>query len=240
MKKIMIAVIVFAMAGMLCAGENITVVTENWKPYNYEEDGIFKGTSTEIVRAVLDRAGVNYTIELYPWARAYLMAQREKNILIYTIVRTPIRENLFKWIRPVAEPDRVSFYKLTKRKDIDIRSFEDVKKFRTGVLREDVKHQYLISLGFEEGKHIKPVVRQRQNFKKLLANRIDLVVLSEKNFSSEMESFRVLKDELEEVLLLFEAIPYMAFSKNTSDEMVEMIVKSYDQLVYEGKVKKLD
>ncbi len=240
MKKILIFVIMLGVTGILYAEENITVVTENWKPYNYEENGVLKGTSTEIVRAVLNRVGIKYTISVYPWARAYLMAQREKNMMIYTIIRTPIRENLFKWIKPLAEPDRVSFYKLAERKDIVIHSLEDVKKYTVGVVREDVKHQYLISHGFEDGKHVESVERQEQNINKLIVKRIDLAIFSKINLSSEMKSFGVLDGKLEEVFLLFEVTPYMAFSKSTSDEMVEKVVKSYNQLVTEGKIENFE
>jgi len=237
-KAILIFTVLFTMAGLLYAEESIMVVTENWKPYNYQESGVVKGSSTQIVREVLDRAGVTYDIRIYPWARTYFMAQKEKNVMIYTIIRTPLREDLFKWIRPLGKADTVSFYKLKGRKDIVIDSLEDVKKYKVGLVREDVKHQYLISQGFENGRHIEPVETQEQNINKLRLKRIDLIVFSQRNYSSEMSSFKALENKVEEVFILFEAIPYMAFSISTSDEMVERIVKSYDQLVVEGRIKR--
>ena len=238
MKKSLIFVIVFGVSGILHAEENITVVTENWKPYNYEENGVIKGTSTETVRAVLDRAGIKYAIRIYPWARAYHMAQKEKNVLIYTIIRMPPRENLFKWVRPLAESDTSSLYKLSERKDIAISSLEDAKRHRIGVVRHAMNQQYLLSQGFENRTHLEAVTEKLQNVKKLLAKRVDLIVYSRQNFNSEMKAFGVSEDKLEEVFLLFRTFPYMAFSKATSDELVERVRKSYDQLVAEGKINK--
>ena len=76
----------------------LEIVTENWRPYNYSEGGDIKGHSTEILEKVLRRSGIKYKIKVYPWARAYKIAQNRKNVLIYTIMRIPSREYLFKWI----------------------------------------------------------------------------------------------------------------------------------------------
>ena len=237
MKKIVIFTFVIGMVGVLYAGEPITVVTDNWKPFNYMENGVIKGTSTEIVRVVLDNSGIPYKIQMYPWARAYKMALDMENVLIYTIIRMPVRENLFKWVRPLAESDSVFLYKLASRKDIIVNELEDAKKYRIGVVQEDMRHKYLISQGFEDFKNIEPVVRQEQNVRKLLLKRIDLVGFSRNNFSPEMRSWGISEDKLAEVFFLFKVFPYMAFSKSTSDEQVERVKKSYDQLVNEGKIK---
>ena len=60
--------------------EEITIVTENFPPFNYEEPttGKIAGLGTEIVQAVLEEVSVQANIMLLPWARAYKMAQREK------------------------------------------------------------------------------------------------------------------------------------------------------------------
>ena len=39
----------------------------------------------------------DYQIRLYPWARAYDMALKEPNVLIFLIARTSARETQFKW-----------------------------------------------------------------------------------------------------------------------------------------------
>jgi len=55
------------------AETEIVVVTENWAPYNFIENGLVKGASTEIVKRVLDNTDLNYSIRVYPWARAYYL-----------------------------------------------------------------------------------------------------------------------------------------------------------------------
>ncbi len=97
-------------ASTIFSDQDINVVTENWRPYNYEENSKIKGSSTKIVQTVLNQSGFQYAINLYPWARSYQEALNNKNTLIYTIVRIPLREHLFKWVGPVAHADTVAFF----------------------------------------------------------------------------------------------------------------------------------
>ncbi|MBA4366572.1 MAG: hypothetical protein C0403_02920, partial [Desulfobacterium sp.] len=62
------------------AEDVVQVVTENWSPYNFEEKGVVKGSSTETVRKVLEKANIKHTIKVYPWARSYKMALEQKNV----------------------------------------------------------------------------------------------------------------------------------------------------------------
>ncbi|MDP6688032.1 MAG: transporter substrate-binding domain-containing protein [Alphaproteobacteria bacterium] len=78
------------------ARDRVAVVTETWKPYSYEENGIVKGSATKIVRAVLERAGIDYSIQVYPWARAYKTALNRESVVLFAVVRTEEREKLFK------------------------------------------------------------------------------------------------------------------------------------------------
>lgn len=219
------------------AEQTINVVTENWRPYNYEESGKIKGSSTEIVKAVLDQSGYQYAINLYPWARSYKEALNNKNTLIYTIVRIPLREHLFKWVGPVAQSDTVAFFALKDRTDIKIQHLNDAKKYTTGIVREDMKHHYLLSKGFTEGSNIVLASRQKQNVQKLLAGRVDLLVFSRNNMSAEMSSLGVSPDMIVEIFALFKSHPYMAFSQNTSDGIVKKVRQSYIKLKTEGLIK---
>jgi polar amino acid transport system substrate-binding protein len=219
------------------AEETIRVVTESWRPYNYEENGIAKGPSSELVRKVLDKAGIQYKIRVYPWARAYKIALEEKNVLIYTIARTPERESLFKWVRPIAEPDNTYLYKLSNRKDIIINTLDDAKKYQIGIIKESMYHQFLIKKGFTDNLQIVP--QQQQNYKKLLINRIDLLAQGERNLQEELKKkhYKDANIQIEKAFMLFQYPYYMAFSKSTSDEVVEKVRTAFDQLEKEGALQ---
>ena len=75
-----------------CAEVNalkLRVVTENLYPYNYMDKGVVKGMSTEIVKKVLDNAGIDYEITVYPGPEHTILHFQEPNVLIYTIIRIP-------------------------------------------------------------------------------------------------------------------------------------------------------
>lgn len=220
----------------LYAEDVIQVVTENWAPYNFEENTVVKGISTDIVKKVLERTGLKYTISVYPWARAYNMALEEENILIYTIVRTPERENVFKWVRAIVEADSTNLYKLSEREDIAITTLEDAKKYTIGVIRESMYHQFLVKHGFIK---IEPVASMGQNFQKLMDTRIDLWAEGEKNFLQEIKDRQAEYPDIkiEKAFYLFKYPYYMAFSKKTSDEIVNTVRDAFDQLVSEGVLK---
>ena len=67
--------------GSALASENkitINVVTENTFPLQYLEGEAVKGPATELLEAVLQQAGVEYQIQVLPWARAYQIAKQQK------------------------------------------------------------------------------------------------------------------------------------------------------------------
>ena len=77
---------------------DIEIYTENWPPLNFENGGKITGFTTDIVREIQRRTKIKGEIKLLPWKRAYFNALNKKNALIYSIVRNPQREGLFRWV----------------------------------------------------------------------------------------------------------------------------------------------
>lgn len=95
----------------------VTLVTEEMKPFNFIQDGVVRGFSAEAVTAALDSAGLKYTVDVQPWARAYDRALREENVFIISMVRTPTRESRFVWVANLA-PAQVCLFRLATRQDL--------------------------------------------------------------------------------------------------------------------------
>lgn len=218
--------------------ETIQVVTEDWAPYNYEKDGKVVGFGTEVVEATLKEAGVDYSLKLYPWARAYNMVQEEANILIYTISRTKERESMFEWVGPFA-PRTMYLFKLKKNKDLVVKNLDDAKKYITGVVRDDAMHQFLKTNGFSE-KSFELVTKDEQNILKLFADRINFITGNELALAYQMKDLKLNYNDLEKSLLLVdEGGYYMAISKKTPKESVEKIKKAFDKLKMNGKIDEI-
>lgn len=228
---------VFLLATAVVQAQTISVVTEN-AVFSYEQDGKAAGEATEIVEMALQRAGLkDYRINVYPWARAYNLALLEPNVLIYLIARTPEREALFKWVGEIVSLQN-SLYKLKERKDITVHSLADAKKYTIGVLRDDVRHQYLQQQGFPK---LELTSQQIDNLRKLELHRIDMFPMLDQGLAALCKKFGNDCSRLEKAYTLddLKVKLYIAYSKTTADGIVEKTRTALAQIKAEGTLDKI-
>lgn len=148
MKLFIFTLVVLAINSASIAAETIVkIVTEDAYPLSYldPKDSIVKGSSTEVIRQVMNDTGLDYSISVLPWARAYQQATNEPITLIYSLARLPDREEQFIWLEKIIEL-RYDFY--TADKNLLGSSIQDVKNLPVAVLRKSVSHLTLIKNGF--------------------------------------------------------------------------------------------
>lgn len=208
----------------LAAAEEITVVTEILPPWQTTDGTTVSGIATEIVEAALRQADVEFRIEVYPWTRAYRMAQEKPNILIYSIIRTPEREKLFKWAGVIGSV-KEHFFHLADRKDIRLSTVQDAKKFVTIIPRDDFRHQFLVSRNFKEKLSFHLVNQQEQALRMLYAGRGDLILDDELTLAYELRQFKLDPAKIKTAIYIPElSVDFeMAFSKQTPDIMVDRV-----------------
>lgn len=231
--KHLVFIIIISLASV-AAAQRITVVTEQWPPYNYQENNVIKGISTEVVQATLNQAGIKARFYVYPWARAYKMASEQKNVLIYTILKNAKREKLFKWIGPIVPLAKMCLFKSSEQSGLVINSLEDAKKYRVGVVYNTSTHQLLLAQGFQKGKNLFPV--PKQNITKLLKGRLDLITDREITLAMSMKILDKSFSKVEKVFILSEWDQgfYMAFNIKTSDQIIAQVQKALKQIKAEG------
>jgi polar amino acid transport system substrate-binding protein len=210
----------------------VQIVTEDWRPYSYEEDGEVKGIATEIVKKIMNHTNISYQINVYPWVRAYNMAQEEKNILIFALVRTQERENKFHWICKVAPSEPVKFYQKKSRTDISITGLDDIKKHKIGVVRKSDMHLFLERNNF---RNIYTLSHVNQCYKQLADERVDLILDNESTILNEYTKITGNNlSEIESVYLAYELVPYFAAGKKIAPEILEQIQRAYADLKDQG------
>lgn len=217
--------------------EAIVAVTET-TPYTYLQGDQVAGTATEVVERTLGLAGLqDYRIHLYPWARAYDIALKEPNVLIYLIARTPAREQQFKWVGEIMKIE-YHLYRLKTRDDIVVNNLADAVRYRIGVMRDDVRHQFLMNKGFT-----KLVVSSEwnDNFNKLLHRQVDIVPLTADDAQGLCAEASFDCTGLERILTLDEASTglYMAYSQPTPDDLVERTRAAFARLASDGTVARI-
>ena len=218
-------------------GQTIQIVTEEYPPYNYEENGNIAGVSTDVVNAVLKEVKSKARINLYPWPRAYDMALNNENTMIYSISRTVEREHLFKWVGEVA-PANNFLFSLKTRTDIKVHTLDDARKYKIGTVLDDVADLYLIKKGFVAGKNIERAPNYELNMKKLLGKRLDLWFSAELVANYLLTKNGYIPNETVSKVFLMEEISqvglYMAFSKKTSDAIVQQYKTAIEKIKNDG------
>ncbi len=223
------------------AAAEVEVVTEEWIPYSFTANGRVVGISTEIVEQALRRAGISMAggrVRLMPWARAYYEALHKGNTLIYTILRTPERESLFKWVGPLVPADSFYFFRLAARDDIRLHSLADARRYRIGILKESVHGQFLRRHGFDAAS-LDPVSYQYLNMKKLLSGRVDLIVDVERTVRLRAEKLGVPSTKFVRALFLFRREYYMAFNRDTPDSLVRKVGRALETMQKDGSVERI-
>lgn len=181
-KGIVLAVALLA-AGPLARAQAPVLqgLTEALPPLNYEQDGKVTGFSSELLDLMAAEAGVSLQKQLLPWGRAYDRATRPGDTVLYSLVRTPERESLFRWVGPIG-PRRILLYRWADRPDIQPKSLDEARAYRIGSTLESAATKSLLKQGFvtlpPEGgtAGLELGVNDEQNMRKFIARRFDLLV----------------------------------------------------------------
>jgi polar amino acid transport system substrate-binding protein len=149
------------------------VVTEEWPPYNFLEDGVLKGFSVEVVQAIIDRLNLKISIEIYPSMRTTLMLGSVPGTMMITMLRTPERETKYKWIGPLGD-GAIYFYK-KNGSPLEIANLDDARKVRLiGCRHAGLVFNTLKSAGFT---NLDPTSTGGESvYKKLLLDRCELAI----------------------------------------------------------------
>ncbi len=234
MKRLSLA-LCFILVISIVQAETITIVTENLPPFQINENDSIKGVRTEVVRAIADETGMKYKIEVYPWARAYKMALKKKNVLIYSLIRSPEREPLFKWIGKIGEV-MGRLYKLKSRKDINLKILDDAKSYMIGVVRNDHTHLFLKSKGFVDKQHLHVLPMMHLARKMLYKGRIDLMMDDEVIMAYSIKKLGLSPSKYEEALVIPEFLGehYLAANPKTPNQLVNQFKEALKKIKKNG------
>ena len=150
----------------------LTFTTEEYPPLNYSTDGgnVVTGYASDLLNEMLKRTGIKAKVVLFPWKRAYMMALKNKDTCVYSTTRMEVRENLFKWVGPVATDNWVVFAKADS--NIKVTALEDLKKLKVAAYQGDSKTIFLKSKDIATDE----ATNEEQNARKLSIGRVDVWV----------------------------------------------------------------
>jgi len=212
----------------------LTLLTENFPPFNMAEDGKnfardakIQGISADIVREMFKRADIDYSLTLrFPWDRIYQQAMTSPNHGLFSTSLSEARKPLFKWVGPIAQYQSV----LVGRKGShpQINTLEQAKAFRIGAYQSAAVSQHLERLGFTPLN----ALRDQENIRKLQRGQIDLWATSDPVWRFYAREQGV--EGLETVLSFETSQLYLALNKDTPDEVVQRLQAALKQMRAEG------
>jgi polar amino acid transport system substrate-binding protein len=209
---------------------DIKMVTESYPPFNYREGDTYKGSSVEQIKLLMDDAGIDYTMEMMPWARALFLAENQEMHCVFTTVHNRERNRRFKWVEPLLTSRTVLIRKAGS--PANPKSLDEAKAFRVGTQRDDFTQTILEENGFPR---IDLATDLELTLKKLMTGRIDLMPISEKYFDR-------LKREgqpIESALVLAEDIYSLACNPSVPDELIDRMQKSLNKIIADGTQARL-
>ncbi len=161
---------------VLAAPAELQAFTENLPPLNYLEDGQAQGFSCELLRLVAAEAGLPLRIEVLPWQRAVQEAARQREGLLFSLTRLPEREAQYQWVGPISQR-RILIYRLKGRGDVQPASLAQLGAQRIGVARDSAAAMQLQAAGLNPDTNLELGLDDVHNLRKLLAGRMELIVL---------------------------------------------------------------
>ncbi len=215
---------------------DLTIYTENFAPLSFENGGRAQGIAVDLLLQILNRVGSPTTVEnfkLVPWARGYKYVQYQKNTLLFSIMRTPKREHLFKWVGPIMPSDVVLLAK--KKTGIKITPSTDLNRFYYGVINNDVGELFLLGRGVEPSKM--NVTDSAETAARMLhSERFDMWAYGKTAAFWKLRTLGFNETDFEVVEILRSGEAYFALNKDTDDAVVSKLQKALEEIRAEGGV----
>lgn len=229
----MLAIRLMCMAGLLATNAYaLTFTTESSPPYNFSKDNgkTIVGSATEVVQEMLKRTGMQATISLYPWERAYKMGLDEKDTCVYSTTRTEEREKLFKWVGPLATNNWTLFAKADSK--LALSKLEDAMPYKIGGYQGDAKAVFLKDKGYK----LEETISDTQNVQKLEAGRIDLWASGSQDgpYIASQQNIKI-----KPLLSFKDAQLYLACNKSIPDDQIAKMNAAIAAMAKDGTVENI-
>lgn len=200
---------------------SVTIAYTEYSPY-FGAELPEQGPVMQIIKEALRLVDIELKTEQLPWARAYEWTKRG---LYDGLCCAWVRQQRLKYFHySKALPDtRVALFKL-KQRDLAYRKISDLKGQRIGIVRGFAKPQSLSAAGIELFASDSDI----QNFKKLLAERIEFVLADSATANITLQNFAQQRHLIEELSpALQQESQHLVFPKRKKN--AEALMQSFNQ-----------
>ncbi len=217
----------------------LRILTENWPPVSYEENGKPQGMAVELVQSMQSYIGSQSSaepsfaqpIEVVPWARAYKFLQDVPNTLLFSVIRTAEREKIFTMLGPIARGN-ISVFSLTKPKKSFATSKEMKEKAVIAVTRGTAFESTLRNHNY---KNIFDVRDAETAVRLLAAGRVDYICDDSLAIQDIFRKLQLRANDFKTVQEIETYDLYLGFSPGTDSSTLHTWKKSLEALKKNGQ-----
>lgn len=227
----LLGLLLFVSCTVSAAGR-MRIVTEEYPPFNMaDSSGKVVGVATDIVKALMAQAKLDYSIELLPWQRAISMARDLHDVCVYSMSRTVEREASYQWIGPLVENEWSLFARASDLQPP--KTLDDLRGKRVGSYSGDAIVRYLQDRQIE----VDVATTDNSNPRKLLIGRIDYWG------TGKLIGQHILKQEniagIVPVLTFNRTQMYLACNRATDQRLVNRLNQSLQTLDKNGSIERI-
>lgn len=225
--------VLFLSIGLMSA--TLDIMTEEYPPSNYEYEGKVKGICTEVVREIQKKVKDDSPIQMTSWVRGYKTVQKQPNTAIFCTVRLENREKMFYWVGPLAY-DRNVLYE-HRDAPTGIKTLDDARGVSSISTGSTSNADWIIlnSQGFDN-LITTDKVTQSDSIMPLVGKRT--ILATGKPFTTLVHLKRKGIDPavlVDTGVLVYEKPLYLAFNKQTDENIVKKWQAALDEMVKSGE-----
>ena len=229
-----VLLLLVCMASTQAWAQKLVLMTEEYPPFNMSAaDGKLIGISTDIVRAVMREAKVDYSMSVSPWMRAMTMARTHQGHCVFSMSRLADRETDYRWVGPIAFNDWFLFAKTPAPSAPRPASLDELKGARIGSYLGDGGVDYLKRRGFD----VDVAPNDDLNPRKLQVGRIDYWASGKLSGQYRLKMQNI--SGIEPVLKLERGDMYLACHLATPPAMIERLNRALAELNKRGLVTRI-
>lgn len=220
----------------------ILLVTENYIPYGFEENGIIKGIAVDVLNEAFARQGYGIELKMFPWTRSLQMVEDGDTDGIFCAFYSEERAVYMQYLNEPIASEAQYVYTL---KDSPVKfdgTLNSLKPYRIGVIQD-----WFYGADFEAAVkartlNVEEVTDLPINLQKLLDGRIDAIV------NPHLSTLYYLKQMNIQDKVIEQSIPfrepsglYLAFTKKrfVDQELIRKIDEELVRMKTDGTYQKI-
>lgn len=209
--------------------EGLNYLTENFPPYNYGATGNLSGVSIDILELIFDELNIDLSqadIEMTNWYTAYEKAQNEPGTVLFSMVRNDDRENIFKWLGPIA-PHKETIISFSGG-GVKIYDDADLNQYLIGVVTGYPSYGILRDKGVDPG-NIVEYDSIDELYEALFSTEVRCICYSEQANKLILAGMGRDPDNFENTYNVKVDLLYIAFNPSVSDGLINLMQEKLDE-----------